>query len=264
LAAEPASRHLESDSRIVGLQELDRRLVVATLEFNLYVVCSESSSQIGLSADQEIVGHRTETVTRSIGHGSERSALPLWVLDIGGEMVNHGILVMEGDWSRSKQDVRTVRPMLDLLRHSEETYSKFRTVDDSADFEKSMLMLGRSRFTVGYVALHGSPGAVYAGVDEIRLSDLPRILKDADLRRKVLHFGSCSTLRVDKTELLSLKDQLGVRALTGFTEDVDFIDSIGFETLLFSALTRMHARDAKAFVTEKMGALGDELGFVWI
>jgi hypothetical protein len=83
------------------------------------------------------------------------------------------------------------------------------------------------------------------------------------LRGKVLHFGSCSVLRLDGPQLVALRKSLGVRLVTGFTKDVEWFESMAFELLLFDALAYFRRPgDACNYMRREHRQLADRLGFV--
>lgn len=172
---------------------------------------------------------------------------------------------MEGKWSSSVRDVRTVGPVLDALTSAGVAKSSRHHLNSTDDLRNA---LGRWRqrqhasYGIGYLALHGSPGRVHIGRSAVDLLALGQGLPAQALKGKVLHFGSCSVLKQTPTELESLRRALGVRAMTGFTEDVDWFDSLAFELLLFDSLAyykRLDAveRDLKA----RAGSMARRLGF---
>jgi len=82
------------------------------------------------------------------------------------------------------------------------------------------------------------------------------------LSKKVLHFGSCSVLDLTAKERRELREVLGVRAITGFTEDVTWFEGLAFELLLFDVLTWYKRLDAaENYIKRNHGAFARRLGF---
>jgi uncharacterized protein DUF6642 len=176
-----------------------------------------------------------------------------------------GLWTMEGAWSSSVRDVRTVRPVLQALRDmGQAKYAELR-LNDPEDLLKQMIRWGQaqhSRFGIGYLALHGSPGKVYVGRRGVDLVELGNALPRRGLTSKVLHFGSCAVLDLPSKGRQELRDALGVRALTGFTEYVDWVESLAFELLLFDVLASYKRLDAaEAYIKRNHGAFARRLGF---
>ena len=85
------------------------------------------------------------------------------------------------------------------------------------------------------------------------------------MSRKILHFGSCSVLDMKPKERRELRTELGVKAMTGFTTDVEWIENLAFELLLFDVLTWYKRLDfAEAYIKKNHGAFARRLGFVMV
>ncbi|WBQ02082.1 DUF6642 family protein [Kribbella sp. CA-293567] len=179
-----------------------------------------------------------------------------------------GLWVMEGSWSASVRDVRSVDPVLSALQDNRRAHHAKRHINDPDDLAQSLKQWGQkqhSGFNIGYVALHGSPGAVHIGRRTVDLHQLGGQLPKAALAKKALHFGSCSVLDLDQPEQQELRKALGVNALTGFTKDIDWFEGLAFELLLFEALT-WYARpsDAEKYLKRTHAAFAERLGFVMV
>lgn len=179
-----------------------------------------------------------------------------------------GIWLMEGNWSNSVTDVRTVAPVLQALEQAGSARTVHMHLNDAEDLRQALKRWGQkqhSRFNIGYIALHGTPGTLYVGRERVDLHDLGATLPKDSMRGKVLHFGSCSVLDLRPKERQELRAQLGVKMLTGFTEDVEWFDSLAFEILLFDVLTYYKRPDfAEAYIKKNFSQFAKRLGFVMI
>lgn len=178
-----------------------------------------------------------------------------------------GIWAIESEWSSRATDVRSVVPVLEALKAAGAAKYVHQRVNSKEDFFKQVNRLGQKQyeaFTIGYVAMHGSPGKVHVGRTSIDLLAEAERLPPGRLASKVLHFGSCSVL-TDDDQQQKLLECLGAKAVTGFTKDVDWFEGLAFEILLFEALThyeRIHA--AENYIRKNFGELADRLGFVMV
>jgi hypothetical protein len=92
-------------------------------------------------------------------------------------------------------------------------------------------------FTVLYLAFHGSPGRFYLDDGEcITLEELGDFMA-GKCDGKIVHFGSCATLRADEERLRDFRKQTKAKALTGYRRNVDWLEAAAFESLLMSRLT---------------------------
>jgi hypothetical protein len=175
---------------------------------------------------------------------------------------------MEGAWSASVRDVRSVDPVLTALGSAGRARHAKRHINDAEDLTLSLKHWGQkqhSRFNIGYVALHGSPATVHIGRRAVDLYKVADQLPKRCLDKKALHFGSCSVLNLRPHEQENLRKALGAKVITGFTKDVDWFESLAFELLLFEALT-WYSRpgDADNYLRNTHAAFADRLGFVMI
>ncbi|GIL33991.1 hypothetical protein [Phycicoccus sp. DTK01] len=175
------------------------------------------------------------------------------------------IWVMEGRWSSSVKDVRSVQPVLTALQDAAVTKSAVNHLNTVEDLHVAMRRWSQKQhasYSVGYLALHGEPGKVYVGRRSVDVASLADHVPPRGLTGKILHFGSCAVLDLDERECDDMRKALGVRALMGFTEDVDWFDSLAFELMLFRSLARYHRLDVvERDVQERAGSLGNRLGF---
>ncbi len=176
-----------------------------------------------------------------------------------------GIWAMEGSWSTRATDVRTIMPVLAAMAGAGAARHARLPINRREDLVDAMTRWGQVQhkgFGIGYVAMHGSPGSVHIGRRRIDLAELGRELPRGLLASKVLHFGSCSVLE-QESDRRDLADAFGVRAITGFTADVDWFESLAFEILLFDILAsyqRMHA--VEKYIQKEHGDFARRLGFV--
>ena len=80
-------------------------------------------------------------------------------------------------------------------------------------------------FPILYLALHGQPGRILLGPGSSASNELDLDWFEEELHGKchgrVIHFGSCGTLDQHGHPLNRFMKQTGVKAITGYREDVD-------------------------------------------
>lgn len=171
-------------------------------------------------------------------------------------------MVLEGP------DVRSVQPVLKALESAWRAKYVRHHLNDRDDLHRQLKRWGQAQhgtYNIGYIALHGSPGTVHIGRYKVDLAAIGPPLPAKALAGKVLHFGSCSVLNLNDEERQELRQALGVRALTGFTTNVEWFESMAFELLLFDALTYYkRPSDAEKYLHRRHGQLADHLGFVMV
>lgn len=197
------------------------------------------------------------------------------MLDVSGSVAGAGISAtrrkphiwtIEGNWSSSWRDVRSVDPVLVALKEAkraEHIKRHVNTVDDLVAHMKAWGQAQHARFEICYLALHGSPGAVHIGRKRVALRQLADALPAGILEAKTLYVGSCSVLNLDDDEVADLHRALGVKVLCGYTNDVEWFPALAFELLLFDALAHYtRPTDARRYLERRYGDLYRDLGFM--
>jgi hypothetical protein len=175
-----------------------------------------------------------------------------------------GVFCIEGPWSASLLDRSTFKPVLDLLDGLDVIRFAHR---DAATIEEFELYLRRwtqkqyATLEFGYLAFHGDPGGIYIGRRWYSLERLAELLRGR-CDKRVLYFGSCATLDVDRAEVEAFREVTKARAVCGYTEEVDMIESAAFELNLIAAVTN-RARIDTGFkeLDRDHGGACERLGF---
>lgn len=166
------------------------------------------------------------------------------------------------------RDVRSVSPVLNALEATGRAQYVHHHLNDRDDLNRQLKGWGQSQhapYNIGYVALHGAPGRVVIGRYQVDLLKIREAIPALRLDGKLLHFGSCSVLRVGEQDRSDLRKALGVRVLTGFTTDVDWFEAMAFELLLFDAFVQYkRPSGAERHLMRAHGGLAERLGFVMV
>lgn len=175
-----------------------------------------------------------------------------------------GVFALEGDWADDLRHGGSMRPVFDLLASQRLLQLVHRDVGTTAELEyyAQKLMHGRyKRFRILHLAFHGNPGKLWVGDDHVDLEQLADLLGEACSDRLV-HFGSCSTMRVSPERLAAFKEQTGAVAVSGYLKNVGWIESCAFEMILFDTLTRYKSRIAAfKYVQRTVPELVERLGW---
>ena len=131
-------------------------------------------------------------------------------------------------------------PVLELLDGRnvlEYVHRDVGTTDELEYYLGKWLQRGYERFGTGYLAFHGDAGALKVGRSWLGLDQLAEMI-DGRGAGRVMYFGSCGTMAAPKGELAEFVRTTKLRAVCGYREDVDWIESAAFEILLVEALSR--------------------------
>ncbi len=175
-----------------------------------------------------------------------------------------GIFCVEGGWSSKLTDNDSVLPLLTFIRGNGDIPFIHRYVE-SADALALLLRKWTQKqyanYSLGYFGFHGAPGAILLGPKRVSLRELAEMLGDG-CAGKVLYFGSCAVLDADEADLASFVKATGLRAIAGYSKDVDWFESAAFDLMLFDALVYYsRPTDAEARLRKRAPELIKNLGF---
>ena len=151
-----------------------------------------------------------------------------------------GIFCLEGDWEANLKDKSTVEPILRLLEYTYRAPYIRRDIGTASELEYYLRKWPLKRYAnypVLYLAFHGTKKGIYIPEKKkpLDIEYIGELLEDK-CRGRIVHFGSCSTLGIDAWSLKRFLKQTDALAVSGYTEDVDWVSSTAFEIFLFDAL----------------------------
>lgn len=177
-----------------------------------------------------------------------------------------GIFVVEGDWHPDLRTPGTMRPLLQLLEEQASVQAVHRDVGTTAELAYYASKWSETKykdFRMVYLAFHGSPGRLSVGDEQVSLELLAELL-GAACRGRVVHFGSCATVRVGAERLAAFKRRTGAVAVSGYEKTVGWLESAAFETLLVGALSRYSSpKSAIKYMDRTVPELKERLGWHW-
>lgn len=186
-----------------------------------------------------------------------------------------GIFCLEGDWWNDLNQSGSVKPMLDLISAGADIAvpSVHRDVAtrDELEFYLRKWVQGRyNTYPLLCLAFHGSKGALHLSDGRkadstVTLDQLAELL-EGKCHRRVIHFDGCSTVLGDVRHLKRFLRRTGALAVTGFTNDVPWLDAAAFDILLFAtfqrfALDRRGMAAVKRRVLSELRGMARQLGF---
>ncbi len=152
-----------------------------------------------------------------------------------------GIYCLEGLWNHQDiKDKSTVLPILDLLEkrnYCDYIYHDCATKEELEFFLDKWTRLSVSnKYPILYFAFHGEEGSIFfTNKKKYTLDELGDFL-EGKCFGKVIYFGSCSTLKIDKRIIKSFLEKTGAIAAIGYKTDVDWIQSTACDLFVFEAL----------------------------
>jgi hypothetical protein len=185
-------------------------------------------------------------------------------------MTRNGILCLEGDWDEGLRRKRSLVPVLELLKSQWNIPYIHRTASNREEFRRVVQEWSKAKYRgypVLYLGVHGGPGTINLGDDEIPLRDLHEFAGVGTDR--IVHFGSCETLSVHRRELAHFLKLSKFAAICGYKAEIDWLHSCALEILILDLLSsrkisRKGVSGFKKALNKQAGSLTRALGFhVW-
>ena len=111
------------------------------------------------------------------------------------------------------------------------------TCNTREELRYNLHLLCKRNYGILYFAFHGSPGKIHLHRDKVSLTELAEMM-NCRFENWIIHFGTCSTFRKPR-EVAYFAEQTRVALVTGFTRDVDWIESCAFELLLVQSVSHI-------------------------
>ncbi len=166
----------------------------------------------------------------------------------------------------------TIRPSLELLK----SLGKIRFVHRDATTEDELrhnldrwLSSRKQGYEFCYLAYHGSPGELDLVNADRADEDMEGLTLEglADMlgtraEGKILHFGSCKVLSIPDEQLIDFCRRTKVRAISGYTSEIDWVESAAFEIIAIETLcTATQLKPAYKRLYRDHPVLAKRLGF---
>ena len=147
------------------------------------------------------------------------------------------ILCLESLWNDEVEEKTSVLPLLELTEKTSRIEFAHLSCNTLGEFKHNLELVPRKKaYKILYLAFHGGPGTIcFPDENVFSLDELAGIMKNR-FDGWVLHFGSCSTLRVSESEIKRFMDSTGVSLVCGYTKVINWIDSAALDLLLFRGL----------------------------
>lgn len=158
-------------------------------------------------------------------------------------VMTKGIFCLEGAWDQ-KRDLTnrlSVEQQLRMFEGAGICQVIHRDVATRPEFEhylKEWLKRKYGPYPLGYLAFHGTRGALSIGGSDLTLEELSDIIGPGKARDRILYFGSCSTMAAPEAELTAFCHKTGAKAIVGYTRQVDWMESAAFDCLLVPRLLK--------------------------
>lgn len=148
------------------------------------------------------------------------------------------IYCLEGNWSKQPSSKLSIKPILDLLYTTSKVkhiYNKCQTKNDFLIHLERFTQKRYKNYPILYIAFHGRTNKISIGNEDITLKEISNVL-EGKLEGKIVHFGSCSTLKTSGKNISSFISRTKCSYISGYKKDVNYIISTAFELIYFDIL----------------------------
>jgi hypothetical protein len=164
---------------------------------------------------------------------------------IGVEAKKGVFALEEGNWWGDPRKTSSIEPLLAML-HQQGLHQLpyfHREIDTRQAFDYYVEQWTQARYVsmpVLYLGFHGSDGKLLVGDGRrqgaaVALDEIEEILNEK-AQGRMLHLASCGIMDANGNRLNRFLERTGLVAITGFRQDVDYIESAAFELLFFTSL----------------------------
>lgn len=163
------------------------------------------------------------------------------------------IFCLETEWNQTIHDLKsksTALSLLEFLGNANKVGYTFRQVATKFDFKyyiKHLQQASYKNYDLIYLCFHGEKRCI-CFADKTNL-DLVNFAMEEEyygiFENKNVHFGSCSTMKMNDEEIQKFKRLTKARMVTGYTKNVDFTSSFIFEAWLLNTIHINKGRTAK-------------------
>ena len=156
------------------------------------------------------------------------------------------IFSIESDWESSAKKQSSILPMLQCINGVYPSVKYiFRTANTKDELRYCLRKFKQvSRTTGDFCALffsgHGSPGQLFFGGEPLTLQELAEVANEVGEKLfdgHLVHFDACSVVKDSENEVKDFIKLTGANLVSGFCDDVDFIESFALEMIFIDYLS---------------------------
>lgn len=148
------------------------------------------------------------------------------------------IFCIESEFDNDLKHESTSRFMLEQMQNIHKNklkfiYQKCATKTELEHYFKKISLKKYSEYSIIYFCLHGESNKIHLDGEEVDLIELAEIVGQKALANKIVHFGSCETIRTKKSELVEFIAKTNSLVVSGFTKEVEYVEGLAMEMLFF-------------------------------
>jgi hypothetical protein len=150
------------------------------------------------------------------------------------------IFCLEGDWTDDLRSKNSIKAALDFLHDNSKIRYIHRHASTKEEIANRLLEYNKKKYsdyTICYLAFHGEPNKIKVGRELMTLDELAEISQGL-LKNKIVHFGSCSSLRLNKRYIERFLKKTNALCVSGYKLDFSFVPGTVLDLLFFEMCQR--------------------------
>jgi hypothetical protein len=146
------------------------------------------------------------------------------------------IACLESIWDSDLENRMNVLPVLELTARATGAKFIYLTCNTRPELRHNLELLRKKKFYgILLLSFHGEPGVIELAGTRVKLESLAWLM-GKHFAGWVVHFASCSTVKIDEERMARFVELTGVAMVLGYTKAVDWTEGTVMDLLLLSRL----------------------------
>jgi hypothetical protein len=155
------------------------------------------------------------------------------------------IVCLEAFWTHDIENHLSVKPILELASKKYYTRSVHLSCNTLEELAFNLTVApNRNGYSILYLAFHGYPGGIHMPGVRVEIETIAEFMGKR-FSNWVVHFGSCSTLKIEKRRIFDFMKETNILMAIGYKKSVVWEESAAVDLLLFSSI--QHYRNMRRF-----------------
>jgi hypothetical protein len=167
------------------------------------------------------------------------------------------VFCLEGEWSGKLRDEQSVRPLLEVLRHTANIDFVHRRVATKAELARHLKRWrAATSYSTLYLAYHGEDGELE--LDEmVGLPPLAEMLGPS-CERRVVHLSACQSLAVTEDAVDHFLDCTKADGLVGYKGSVGWIEGAALDLIVLAELAERASKARRPRIATLVGDIKEK------
>ncbi len=180
---------------------------------------------------------------------------------------NKEVFCLEGDWNKNLKKQTSVQEVLMFLKRNRDIDYIHRhcgTKENLKYYLQQWQLKKYKEYSILYLTFHGKPNQILVGKEIVTLDELAEWL-GSNCYNKIIHFGTCHTLKTDKRHIKRFLRKTNALCVCGFGKEIKFVEGCVFDILLIDMLQEFkNITRVRAYIKKYYHSLSNKLEFIFV